>query len=213
MKILVIDDHEIVLGGTLHFLQQKYPEAEFISAKTALEAEEKVSLYHPNLVLMDLSLPLKPGEPANLDTGIRLLQSFLEKYPELNITVQSSFVKALVRVKSAIDNHEGGFTIADKGLSTQDMLNRVDWSLQGLTHTKELGQKIIELKPEWLKLLSFAFDKGLQDEEIAKRMNVSIRTVRHYWTKIQDVLEVYPEEGENKRIKTEIRAREKCLID
>ena len=213
MKILVIDDHEVVLRGTLHLLYKKYPKAEFISAKTASEAAEKVSLYHPDLVLMDLSLPVKLGDAATLETGIQLLKSFLEQYPQLNITVQSSFVKALVRVKSQIDNHQGGFTIVDKSLSTQDMLDRVDLALRGASHTKDLGQKIIELKPEWLKLLSLAFDEGLQDEEIAKRMNVALRTVRHYWTKIQDVLEVYPEAGENKRIKTEIRAREKCLID
>ena len=44
-------------------------------------------------------------------------------------------------------------------------------------------------------------------------MNIAERTVRNYWTKIQDLLEVYPEEDKNMRIQTESRAREVGLID
>ena len=71
----------------------------------------------------------------------------------------------------------------------------------------------LELKEEWLTLLELAFVEGLQDKEIAKRMNVAERTVRHYWSKIQDALKVYPETGKNIRIQTEIIARKEGLID
>jgi DNA-binding NarL/FixJ family response regulator len=74
-------------------------------------------------------------------------------------------------------------------------------------------QKGGEFKPQWLDLLVLAFDEGLQDKEIAKRMCIAERTVRHYWTKIQDALEVYPEPGKNIRIQTELKAREEGLID
>jgi DNA-binding NarL/FixJ family response regulator len=62
-------------------------------------------------------------------------------------------------------------------------------------------------------VLQLAFNEGLQDTAIAERINVAERTVRHYWTKIQDVLGVYPDAGKNLRIQTEIRAREEGLID
>jgi DNA-binding NarL/FixJ family response regulator len=52
----------------------------------------------------------------------------------------------------------------------------------------------LEVKPEWLEVLNLAFRDGLQDKAIAESMHVSERTVRHYWTKVQDALEVYPEE-------------------
>jgi DNA-binding NarL/FixJ family response regulator len=68
-----------------------------------------------------------------------------------------------------------------------------------------------------LEVLRLAFEEGLQDKAIAQRMCVAERTVRHYWTKIQDVLGIYPEdskqEGKNIRIETEIRARQAGLID
>jgi DNA-binding NarL/FixJ family response regulator len=44
-------------------------------------------------------------------------------------------------------------------------------------------------------------------------MNLSLRTVRHYWTKVQDVLGIYPEDGKSLRIQTEKRAREEGFID
>lgn len=214
-KILVVDDHEIVLGGTLGVLQQQYPEAEILTARDARGARETVELYCPDLVVMDLSIPEKLGEKARAEVGIQLLKTLMEEYPTLNLTVQSSYIKSLIRIKPTIDTHQGGFTIADKGLSSQDMLMRVNWSLQGLTHTKDLKgiQSGLELKSEWLALLDLAFGEGLKDKEIAKQMCVAERTVRHYWTKIQDALGVYPEEDKNIRIQTERRAREAGLID
>ena len=214
-RILVVDDHESVLQGTLHFLQKEYPEAEIFTAQTASEAKEKIYSYKPDLVVMDLSLPEAIGKKASSETGIKLLKTIMEQDTHLNITVQSSFVKALIRIKTLIDSHQGGFTVADKGLSSKDMLNRVNWALQGLTHTKDLKamQRGLEVKPEWLELLTLAFEEGLQDKEIAKRMCVAERTVRHYWTKAQDMLDVYPDEGKNIRIQTQMRAREEGLID
>lgn len=214
-KILVVDDHESVLAGTISVLKQQYPEAEILTALTEQSAQEQAKLYRPALVVMDLSIPKKPGEKARSETGIQLLKTLMEDYPMLNLTVQSSYVKSLVRIKPIIDTHQGGFTVADKGLSSRDMLTRVDWAMQGLTYTKDLKgiQSGLEIKPEWLELLDLAFGSGLQDKEISKRMCVSERTVRHYWTKLQDVLGVYPDQGKNIRIQTEMRAREEGLID
>lgn len=212
-QIMVIDDHESVLGGTLNFLQAEYPEARLLSAKTAAEAKEKIALYRPGLVVMDLSIPKDIGDKATTEIGIELLKFLFANYPKLNITVQSSFPKALIRVKGEIDEHQAGFTVADKSLSTKDMLRRVDWASQGLSHTKDLQLSKIELKPEWIELLELAFNEGLQDKEIASRMCIAERTVRHYWKKVQDVLHVYPEEGKNMRIQTQKQAREAGLID
>jgi DNA-binding NarL/FixJ family response regulator len=118
-----------------------------------------------------------------------------------------------VRLKPAIDTHQGGFTIADKNLPMKEMLTKVDWALKGLIYTPRDMRTGIEVKPEWLEVLRLAFKEGLQDKAIAEEMNVSERTVRHYWTKVQDALDVYPETGKNIRIQTEIRAREEGLID
>jgi DNA-binding NarL/FixJ family response regulator len=212
-KILVVDDHELILSGTLDLLKRHYPQAEILTAKTRQNALYQVEQFQPHLVIMDLSLPETLGETAEINTGIQILRTLMKKYPSLNLVVQSSYVKALVRIKPDIDAYEGGFTVADKGLSSQEMLNRIELALKGVTHTKDLKMPPGEIKPEWLTVLNLAFEEGLEDKVIADRMQIALRTVRHYWTKIQDVLGVYPEDGKSLRIQTERRAREEGFID
>ena len=158
-KIIVIDDHELVLAGTLGVLKQKYPQAHFFTAQTAREALSKVNSNSPNLVVSDLSIPEKSGESSRTETGIKLLKTLMKNYPTLNFVVQSTYLESLVRIKPEIDNHQGGFTMADKSIPSSEMLNRVDWALKGLTHTKDLRGKLqgLEVKQEWLSLLFFCF--------------------------------------------------------
>ncbi len=215
LKILVVDDHESVLGGTIWVLNTKYPDAEIITAQTAETVLNVVNSLQPDLVVMDLSIPESLGMIARPDTGLQLLRNLMTNYPTLNLVVQSAHVKTLVRIRPEIDAHKGGFTIADKSLSSKEMLTRVDWALQGLTHTKDIKGTFVglEVKREWLQVLRLAFEEGLQDKAIAERLCVSERMVRHYWSKLQDALGVYPEEGKNIRIQTEMRAREEGFID
>jgi DNA-binding NarL/FixJ family response regulator len=215
LNFLVIDDHESVVSGTVDILRRNYPQAEFMTAINAKNALEQLNRCQPNLVVMDLSIPDNQGLPARPDTGIQLLKKIMQNHPQLNIVVQSAHVRTLVRIRPQIDSHKGGFTVADKSLSTQEMLTRVDWALQGLTHTKDIKgiHSGLEVKSEWLIVLNLAFEKGLQDKAIAEHMSISERMVRHYWSKLQDALQVYPEEGKNIRIQTEMRARKEGLID
>ena len=212
-RILVIDDHTMVLGGTTTALKTHYPDAELYTAQTAQQGLEQVKVVSPDVIIIDLSMPETTGEVAKVDTGIQLLRQIMNDYPHLNIVVQSAHVKSLIRIKSAIAGHEGGFTIADKGLSMQEMLTKVDWAMQGVVFTPKEMRNGIEMKAEWLEVLRLAFGEGLQDKAIAERIRVAERTVRHYWSKIQDVLDVYPDEGKNIRIQTEKRSREEGLID
>jgi DNA-binding NarL/FixJ family response regulator len=182
-------------------------------AQTAQTAQTWIDQGQPDLVVMDLSIPATANAIAQPETGLQLLRDLMQRYPTINIVVQSANVRSLVRLKVAINNHEGGFTIADKSLPLKEMLIKVDWALKGLVYTPKEMRSGLEVKPEWLEVLVLAFREGLQDRAIAERMNVAERTVRHYWTKIQDVLEVYPDEGKNIRIQTELRARQEGLID
>lgn len=218
LKILVIEDHEIFLGGTIEVLRRQYADAAIETAKTVQQAINAIKTGNPDLVLMDLSIPETTGAFARTEIGLQLLQTLMHDYPMLNLTILSSYIKALVKLRPEIENHGGGFTIADKNLPSQDVLSRVALSLQGITHTKDLrnGRSSLELKPEWLTVLNLAYREGLSDLAIAKRMNVSGRTVRLYFNKIQDVLDIYPEDcrrqGQNIRAQVGIRAREEGLL-
>ena len=212
LNILIVDDHQLMLKGTVDLVQGHFPSGDIVAAQTAQEALEHVQHHRLDLAIVDLSLPKTEGTAAHVEHGLELLEALMADYPQLNLVVQSSTIKVLVRLLSEIEHHRGGFTIADKGVPIKTLLTRIEWSLEGLSYTKDL-QTGLELKPEWMEVLQLAYEEGLQDKAIAQSMYKSERMIRHYWSKIQDVLGVYPETGKNIRVLTQIRAREVGLID
>jgi DNA-binding NarL/FixJ family response regulator len=212
-RILVVDDHPLVLDATLNSLRRAYPDADVIAAQAPQEALLKASSLKPDLAVVDLSMPQTAGEKSQPETGLQLLKTLMQDDPNLHIVVQSADPKPLIRLKSMINDHDGGFAIADKQLSSEAMLKLVDLALQGRCVMPKEMRSGLEMKSDWVTLLQLAFVEGLTDSAISERMNVAERTVRHYWTKIQDALEVYPEKGKNIRIQTEMRAREAGLLD
>ncbi|PSN13077.1 response regulator receiver protein [filamentous cyanobacterium CCT1] len=217
LRFVIVDDHEIVLDSMVRVVQHHYPEAEILAVLTANQALDLVEADTPDAIIVDLSIPestpVDATSQARVEVGVQLLTTLMERFPTLNIMVQSAHVQALVRLKPSILAHQGGFTIANKSQSMEDMLTKFDWALKGLNYLPSEMRSGLELKPEWLDVLVLAFQQGLQDKAIAAEMNIAHRTVRNYWSKIQDALGVYPEEGKNIRIQTEIRAREEGLID
>ncbi len=213
LKVLIVDDHELVLDATHKAIVQEYSDAAIMTVQNAQHALSQIEQWQPDLVIADLSMPESTGETAQTKTGLQLLKTLMTQYPNLNIVVQSAHTRSLAQLKPRIDIHEGGFTVADKSLPMKEMLIKVDWALQGIIYTPKDMRHRLEIKPEWLRVLHLAFQDGLMDKAIAEEMHIAERTVRHYWTKIQDALDVYPSEGKNIRIHTGIRAREEGLLD
>ncbi len=212
MNILIIDDHPLMLSSIKLLVQSQFPSSEITTVATAINAIAELVSPNKNwkLVLADLSIPQQSGDIAKSETGVDLLREIMKLYPDLNLMIYSSSVKVLVQLKHQIDNHQGGFTIADKTLEPSEVQRRMQYAIEGITLTKEI-RKGLELKPEWLSTLQLAA-QGLQDKAISEQLNVTERAVRHYWTKLQDVLEVY-NDNVNLRVLTLKKAREAGLID
>ena len=219
LNILLIDNHELCLYGTSNILSSTYPHAQIVTAKTAENALKEISTFNPDLIIMDIYISHQSGMKANVEIGMEMLKKIINNYPKVNIVIQSAYIKTLVRMRNEIHSHYGGFTVVDKSLCIEEMLLRIKWALQGITHIKDIPHMNfgLEKKPEWLKLLTLAYREGLQDKAIAQHIRVSERMVRHYWLNLQEALGIDSEElksqGKNLRIITRIRAREVGLID
>ena len=210
-QILIVDDHELILTGTLKVLKESYQESQLIAVKTVEEALEKLQVFKFDLIIIDLSLPENPLTLSKIETGIQFLKQLMQNYPILNIMVQSVYIRALIQIKHDIDQHQGGFTLANKTIGEQELLTRIQWALSGLTYTKDIRTGL-EFKEEWIELLKLAAD-GLSDIAIANQMQKKERTVRNYWSKVQDILGIYSHKSINLRVVTLKRAREEGLID
>jgi DNA-binding NarL/FixJ family response regulator len=215
MNILIVDDHPLMLSSIKQLTQAQFPNAAIVTVTTASAAVKELANERKNwqLVLVDISIPKDDRFTATSETGLELLREIMKLYPDLNLMVHSSNLKVLVQLKHQIDNHQGGFTIADKILESVEVQRRMQYAADGITLTKEI-RKGLELKPEWLQTLQIAA-KGFQDKAISEQLNVTERAVRHYWTKLQDVLGIYVNGSDkvNLRVLTLKRAREEGLID
>jgi DNA-binding NarL/FixJ family response regulator len=208
---LVVDDHEAILAGTVPALQQAYPEAEVLTASDIQMAHLQMGS-RPILIVLDLSLPEKPHALASPEVGMQFLKTLIESSLAPNILVLSTNIQPLVQLKPMINAYEGGFAAMDKSLPIREMLRLVDVSLRGSIYLPPQLRSRIEFDPKWLEVLTLKFQEGLTDKAIAQRMQVSDRTIRNCWIRLQDALEIYDQPGKDLRIQIEISARKIGLI-
>ncbi|MBW4464702.1 MAG: response regulator [Pegethrix bostrychoides GSE-TBD4-15B] len=131
-QIVVIDDHEMILDGVVNLLKTKYPDAAVRVAQTRQAGQELIDSLTPSLVVMDLAIPERTGSKPLAESGVGLIEALLRQYPTLNIAVLSANTNPLVRLKPQIDNHEGGFTVSDKGWVAESILQKVNMALARL---------------------------------------------------------------------------------
>ncbi len=209
---ILVEDQPLVRDNLLAQLKSQYPDAKVLPTGVAEGVEEMVSKANPDLIIMDLSIPFDAEAKATYATGIALIERLLREHTDINFAVRSVDPKNLVRLKREIENHNAGFVIIDKALPEKDILERIDWALKGVNYTREIRGGP-ELKKEWKTVLHLAFNEALTDEAIAQEMNLAIRTVRVYWSKAQDALEIYPDKRYNRRIQTYNKVRQLGFLD
>lgn len=210
---LVIDDHEAILEGTVPALRKQYSTAEILTAQDVQSAAYQLMHYHPTFVILDLSLPEKPHTPANAAVGIQFLKTLMSSSPAPNLLVLSTNIQPLVQLKSAINGYEGGFAAMDKALPMREMMRLIDLALRGSIYLPSEIRSRPEFDRRWLEVLLLKFQEGLTDKAIAERMQISDRTVRNYWIRLQDALGVYDEPSKDLRIQIEIAARKLGLLN
>ena len=211
-QIVLVDDHEAVLNGIIPILRVHYPNAKLSSAKTCESAWTLIEQLKPDLVLVDLSIPAKPGEKAQPSTGLDFIERLMVLDSAPNIMVMTASIQALVRIKPTINIYGGGFSALDKADSLDRVPGLLDIAMRGAIHLPAILRTRISFEPTWLQVMRHRFEEGMTDRAIAKSMGVSDRTIRNYWIRIQDRLGISDEPGVDSRIKVEIEARRLGLI-
>ncbi|EDX86327.1 hypothetical protein S7335_4030 [Synechococcus sp. PCC 7335] len=211
-RFLLIDDHEAILAGILPGLQQRYPEAKIMTARNVQAAERIIATQSPTFILVDLILPMTQQSPATVTTGIRLLEQLLTSELAPSLMVFSINIRPLIRLKSVINSYQSGFVALEKSEPLQTALNRVDIALRGSIYLPPEVRARPEIDRRWLKVLTLKYQEGLSDQAIARQLGVSDRTVRNYWLRIQDALQVIDDNRRDLRIQIQLAAREAGLI-
>jgi len=197
MKILVVDDHEVVREGLAALLKQSSNDTSVLQAKDGNEALNIAQDHHDiDAVLLDLSMAGLSGMPALVEFG--------KQHPDLPVIVLSSSEDP-EDVRRALAS--GALGYVPKSASPKTLLSALQLVLQGNVYVPPLmldetataistksvsehpsggGHRLTERQTDVLKLLS----TGLSNKEIALKLGLSEKTVKVHVTGIFKALNV-----------------------
>lgn len=189
IKVVLVDDHDVVrrgLSSYLNITSDIIIVGEASNGQEAIEVCEKVK---PDVVLMDLVMPVKDG--------IEATKEILDEFPDIKIIALTSFKEADM-VQDVM--HEGALGYLLKNVSGKELANAVRAVYRGepalapeITRDFVMGMQkprtgddLTEREMEVLRLLV----EGLSNPEIADRLVISRSTARAHVSNILAKLEV-----------------------
>ena len=93
ITVLVVDDHDVVRKGLRYFLSA-HPEIAIVGeAGDAQSAVQGVAEHVPDVVLMDLVLPLQPGTESVDQGGVQATRLIRQISPHTQVVVLTSFAQ------------------------------------------------------------------------------------------------------------------------
>ena len=185
LRILLVDDHEVVRLG-LKALIQRQPTFEVIGeAGTAEEAIEKACVHKPDVIVMDVRLPGK--------SGIDATRKIMQLRPDTKVIVLTSYADDAL-LMDAIEAGAAGYVLKQigsdallkalesvaKGESLLDpsLMNKAFARLREAAR-RERGQAFAGLTEQEVRILALVAE-GLTNREVADRVYLSEKTVRNY---------------------------------
>lgn len=195
LRILLVDDHEVVRLG-LRTLLSRYNEFEVVGeAWDARDAIEKTRYFQPDVVVMDVRLPGK--------SGIDATNAIVEEFPDTKVIVLTSYAEDEI-LFDAIAAGAVGFVL--KQIGSDDLVRALQTVARGESLldpavTKRVFERMrsqarheesrhFAVLTEQELLILGLITHGMTNKEIAKRIFLSEKTVRNYVSSILGKLEV-----------------------
>ncbi|HEY6057762.1 MAG TPA: response regulator transcription factor [Candidatus Limnocylindrales bacterium] len=189
LRLLVVDDHEVVRQGLVSLLDRREGFQVVAEAGSAAEALEMARKFQPDIVVMDVRLPDGSGIEACRDIRAELASTrvvILTSYPDEEAVLSaiiagaSGYLLKQIRGRDLIAALEAvgrGESLLDPAV-TEKVLDRVRRIATG-SYTDELAQ----LTQQEQKILMLVAE-GKTNKEIASEVFLSDKTVKNYVSSI-----------------------------
>ena len=193
IKVLIADDHHVVRRGLLFFLKTQKDINVVGEATNGREAVELTASLRPDIVLMDLVMPVMDG--------IQATKRIKEKYPQTEVLMLTSFSDR-DHVNPAIEAGAAGYQLKD--IEPDDLVESIRKLMRGenTLHPQATSQlmknrepqedpphKLYPLTPREQDVL-FELTKGKSNREIASSLFVTEKTVKTHISNIFSKLHV-----------------------
>lgn len=183
IRVMLVDDHAVVRSGLSAFLSV-HPDLELVGeAENGQQAVLRAGLLQPDVILMDLMMPVMDGIAAT--------QAIKRQYPAIQIIALTSFQEDEL-VQGALRAGAIGYLMKD--VTARELAAAIRAAKAGkMTLSPEATQALVratqqaqetealtEREREVLKLMV----EGLNNAEIAERLVVSLSTVKYHISNI-----------------------------
>jgi DNA-binding NarL/FixJ family response regulator len=189
LRLLVVDDHEVVRQGLVSLLDRRAGFEVVAQAGTVAESIALAGRYEPDLVIMDVRLPDGSGieacreiRAARPETRVVMLTSYPDEEAVLSAIIAGASGYLLKQIRgrdlvSALESVSRGESLLDPAV-TEKVLERVRRVASG-SGTDELA----ELTSQERKILLLVAE-GKTNKEIAAEVFLSDKTVKNYVSSI-----------------------------
>lgn len=191
IRILLVDDHEMVRIGVSAYLQSQTDMEVVGEATNGQEAVQMALNLRPDLILMDMVMPIMNGAEATKaiidqwpEAKVMIVTSFLDDdkvYPALQAGAVSYILKTskASRIADSIRETMNGTPVLEPEVMTKMM--------KQMRHERVLHEELTEREMEILLLLA----RGLTNQEIADDLFIAVKTVKTHVSNILAKLEVH----------------------
>jgi DNA-binding NarL/FixJ family response regulator len=197
VRVLVVDDHEVVRSGVRSALEDAADLEVVGEASTADEAVTKAGALHPDVVLMDVRLS-EGGDLSGIDAARRVLS----ETPSARVLMFSSYGERETVVAAIMAGASGYLTknvrhaqLVDAIRATARGESLLDARVAGLVvqQLRDQPEKIErpedKLSPREREVLAL-IAQGMTNRQIAEQLVISEHTARNHVASILDKLEL-----------------------
>ncbi len=190
IRVLVVDDHAVVRDGLELLLERFEPVTCVGTAADGAEAVAMTADLAPDVVLMDLSMPVMDGTEAT--------RRITESHPDTAVLVLTTFADDR-HVMAAIDAGAVGYLLKDSG--PDQLLAGVEAAARGespldpkvagalMASRRHAPEPTVSLTAREREVLALVVD-GLANKNIARRLGISEKTVKAHLTSVFSALGV-----------------------
>lgn len=178
IRVMLVDDHNVVRSGLGAFLSVM-PDLELVGeAENGAEAVQRCAFLRPDVVLMDLMMPVLDGVAAT--------QQIRAQYPTTQVIALTSFQENSL-VQSALRAGAIGYLM--KNVTADELAAAIRAARLGqMTLSPEAAQALVQPAPappalaltEREREVLALMVEGLNNSEIAERLVVSLSTVKYH---------------------------------
>jgi two-component system, NarL family, response regulator LiaR len=183
IRLLLVDDHVVVRQG-LRMVLALEPDLEIIGeANNGQEALNLIKKLSPQVVLMDLLMPVMDGVSA--------IRAVKKDYPDIEVVALTSVLEDRL-VIDAVEAGAAGYLLKESG--PEELIEAIRAAAKGEVRlhpkaqkrlikevrTPEMRESLTERETETLRLVA----KGMSNKEIAESLTVSEVTVKTHVSSI-----------------------------